>query len=255
MAARSGRLAFDHGRLGRRLGLDLDAAGLHGLRHLTRQVDMQQAVHQAGAGDLDVVGQLEAPLEGAPGDAAMEELAVVIRLGELARDDERVLLGGDADVALAEAGHRHGDAVGVLAEHFDVVGRIGKCALVDARGGVEQARHPVETDGGTEQGGEIKGGAHAISSWEQHGGGNASAGGRPRERSVTPRNYFAFRPMLWNRFWNLTSWPPESTRRWTPVQAGCDLGSMSRRMVSPALPMVERVLKLLPSVITTLISW
>ena len=36
---------------------------------------MQQAVHQAGAGDLDVVGELEAPLEGAAGDAAMEELA------------------------------------------------------------------------------------------------------------------------------------------------------------------------------------
>src|SRR5262249_59680371 len=69
----------------------------------------------------------------------------------------------------AEAGDRYGDGVGVLAEHFDVVGRVGRGALMEAAGRIEQARHTVETDGGTEKGRKIKGSTHAISSSEQHG--------------------------------------------------------------------------------------
>src|SRR5687768_15221750 len=52
------------------------------------------------------------------------------------------------------------------------------------------------------------------------------------------------------------TWPPESTiLPWPPVQAGCTLGSMSRVRVSPSLPQVERVSKVVPSVICTLIIW
>src|SRR5262249_26934946 len=98
--------------------------------------------------------------EAGAGDAAMQELAVVLRLAELAADDERVLLRGNADVVVTEAGDRHRDAIGVLAEDLDVVGRVGNRALVEAAGRIEQARHPVETDGGTEEGGKIKGGSH-----------------------------------------------------------------------------------------------
>src|SRR5215472_223498 len=49
--------------------------------------------------------------------------------------------------------------------------------------------------------------------------------------------------------------PPRSTFWRTPVQAGWVLGSMSRRMVAPALPQVDRVSKLVPSVMTTVILW
>ena len=37
---------------------------------------MEQAVLEGRAGDLDVVGELEAALEGARGDALMEDLAL-----------------------------------------------------------------------------------------------------------------------------------------------------------------------------------
>ena len=39
---------------------------------------MQQAVLEVGALDLDMVGELEAPLERAGGDAAMQELAFLL---------------------------------------------------------------------------------------------------------------------------------------------------------------------------------
>src|SRR6185436_15590930 len=62
-------------------------------------------------------------------------------------------------------------------------------------------------------------------------------------------------PIAEKRFLNLASWPPVSIRRWTPVQAGCDLGSISSRMTSPALPQVDLVSNSVPSVMTTLMVW
>src|SRR5882757_9833110 len=93
---------------------DLHRARLLRLRHFTHQIDVQQPVHQRRAADLDVVGQLEATLEGAPGDAAMQEgPALLLLLGgsRLGADGQRALGGHDLDLVFAEAGHRHGDAV------------------------------------------------------------------------------------------------------------------------------------------------
>ena len=45
--------------------LDLDGPRLHGLRHLAHQLDEQQAVLEAGAGDPDVVRQIEPAVEDA----------------------------------------------------------------------------------------------------------------------------------------------------------------------------------------------
>ena len=42
---------------------------------------MQQAVFERGAVDLDIVGQLEAQLESALGNAAMEEFTGLVGLG------------------------------------------------------------------------------------------------------------------------------------------------------------------------------
>ena len=106
---------------------DRDLAGLHRLRDLADEVDVEQAVLEACAGDLDMVGKLEAALEGAGGDAAVEHLAAALLLLFLllALDRQDVLLGLDVEVALAEAGDRQGHAVGVLAGALDVVGRVG----------------------------------------------------------------------------------------------------------------------------------
>ena len=57
-----------------------------------------------------------------------------------------------------------------------------------------------------------------------------------------------------NFFWNRDTRPPRSSSCWAPpVQAGCDLESMSRFSLSPSLPQVERVWYSVPSVITTVI--
>src|SRR3979490_2555035 len=57
-----------------------------------------------------------------------------------------------------------------------------------------------------------------------------------------------------NFFWNRDTRPPRSSICWVPpVQAGCDLESMSRFNLSPSLPQVERVEYSVPSVITTVI--
>jgi hypothetical protein len=52
--------------------LDLDGARLHRLRHLAGELDMQEPVLERGAGHLDEVGELEAALERAARDPAME---------------------------------------------------------------------------------------------------------------------------------------------------------------------------------------
>ena len=57
-----------------RAGADLDAAGLQRLGHHALQRDVQQAVLEVRALDDDVVGEDEAALEGAAGDAAIEQL-------------------------------------------------------------------------------------------------------------------------------------------------------------------------------------
>src|SRR5882757_8992212 len=55
-----------------------------------------------------------------------------------------------------------------------------------------------------------------------------------------------------NFFWKRETRPPRSSSCWEPpVQAGCDLESMSRFILSPSLPQVERVWYSVPSVITT----
>src|SRR6516162_1728772 len=135
---------------------DLDRPRLHGLRHLARQLDAEQTVGQLRAHDLDVIGELEAALEGAAGDAAIEELLLLGRLLLLARDEQRIGLLGDREVALGEARHRHDDAIGVIARLLDVVGRIAEGGVIDPSGRIQQTGKAVETDGRPEQRAEIE---------------------------------------------------------------------------------------------------
>ena len=97
-----GGLLLDHLRAARLAAVDRDRARLHRLGHLAHQVDMQQAVIEAGALDLDMVGQAEAPLEGAPGDPVMQVAAsfgVVLRL---AGHRQRILVHGDVEFIARE---------------------------------------------------------------------------------------------------------------------------------------------------------
>ena len=118
---------------------------------LADEVDVQEAVLQRRARHLDVVGELEAALEGAGGDAAIEHFTALLALlfVPLALHHEHVFLRLDVDVALAEACDGHGDAVGVLVAPLDVVGRIGLRRFAVPPGRIEQAEQTVETDGRT----------------------------------------------------------------------------------------------------------
>src|SRR3546814_8158005 len=118
---RLGGLVLQH--LGLLARGDGDAPRPLGLGDLAHQLDGEQAVLELRTGHLDVVGKVEAPLEGTGGDAAMEILHPVLlgvllgtlfRLRLAAGDDEAVLLRGDVEFALTEPGDRHHDAIGVL---------------------------------------------------------------------------------------------------------------------------------------------
>ena len=73
--------------------------------------------------DLDVVGQVELPLEVAGRDAAIQELALGF-LGLAAFDGDDVLLCSDRDFIGRETRNRQRDLVTVFREAFDVVGRV-----------------------------------------------------------------------------------------------------------------------------------
>src|SRR4051812_28597667 len=142
-------------RLGGR-AIDRNGAGLLALGELTLQLDMEQAILERGAGYFDILGELEAELESALGNAAMQELALLLGGGGFgALDDEAVLLGLDHEVALGKAGNRDGDAVGIIADLLDVVGRVGFGFLADEA--IETVEDAIETDGRAIEGGKIIG--------------------------------------------------------------------------------------------------
>ena len=104
---------------------------------------MQQAVLERGAGDLDAVGQHEAALELARGDAAMQEdpaLGVVVLP---AADQELVVLQRDREVGLGEPRHRQRDAVRGFAALLDVARRIAVAAGLG--GALDQPVELLET--------------------------------------------------------------------------------------------------------------
>src|SRR5262249_49625191 len=152
-------LGFDH------LGLaiaDRDLAGLLRLGNLSHEIDVQESLLESRALDLDVVGELEDALESARRDGLAEHLAPVLLVLclFLAFDRQRVFLCFDRKLVLAEAGHRHRDAIGVLAGALDIVGRIARSGLE----AVEHGEEPVETDGRTIEGSKIES-SHGITSW------------------------------------------------------------------------------------------
>src|SRR6185437_15518206 len=100
------------------LGLaDRDDARLLGLGNLAHEVDVQEAVLADRPGHDDMVGELEAALEGAGGDALVEHVALLVRLRGLLRSahGQRVFARFDIKLTLAEAGDRECNPVGVLA--------------------------------------------------------------------------------------------------------------------------------------------
>jgi hypothetical protein len=109
---------------------------------------VQEAVLQAGAGHFDVVGQLEAALEGTRSDAPIKQFRTFLAglLLALALDAQHVAMRFDRNLILGEAGNRHGNPIGVLAGALDIVGRIGLGAI-RLRKRIEHRKEPVKADG------------------------------------------------------------------------------------------------------------
>ena len=136
---------------------DRDASGLHRLRHVAHQVDVQQPVFEARPDRPHVVGETEGALERACGDPAVQEVPLLLVLLVLtARHGERVLARLDGQTGLGEPRHRQRDPVLVLAGLLDVVGRVGRGRLIQPVHGLEEVHHPVEADRAAEQGGCIE---------------------------------------------------------------------------------------------------
>src|SRR6185437_3084586 len=128
--------------------IDLDATGLLFLGHDTFQVHMKQTVLKACRLDFDMLGKLEAALEGAAGNALVQEGGLrLLTVLAPAADREHAVLDIDREVLVGKAGDRQGDTVIILVGPFDIVGRIALLA-----GGLQQIDQPVKTDGGTEKG-------------------------------------------------------------------------------------------------------
>src|SRR5215218_458156 len=103
-------------------GTNLDPARTQGLGDLALQLDGEQPVVDARTRDLHVVSQVEALLEGASGNAAVQDLHTLGLGMFLPVHQERVVLLDELDFLGRIPGDGHGDAVSILASLLDVVG-------------------------------------------------------------------------------------------------------------------------------------
>ena len=87
---------------------------------------MQQAVLEHRALHHDMIGELEPALEAPRSDAAMEEGRVLLLGPLLAANGKGVLLHLDGEVALAETGDVLANAILILADPLDILGRVAR---------------------------------------------------------------------------------------------------------------------------------
>src|SRR3984893_18582098 len=137
---------------------DRDRPGLHCLRDLTHKVDVQEPVLQPCALDQNMVGKLDATLEGPLGNALVEHVAGLLLVVGLflAADRQRVFLPFDRKIGVGEPGDCDRDAKGVLAAPLNIIGRIAGHRAFHAAELVEHGEHPVEADSRTVEGSEIE---------------------------------------------------------------------------------------------------
>src|SRR5579871_6185981 len=109
---------------------------------------MEQTVLKTRGLDLDMLGELEAALKAAAGDALVKQrgLPVVGLALALAGDGEDAVLHVNRQVLLGEAGDRKGDAIIILVGAFDIV----RGVTLFGRG-FQKPDQAVKTDGRAEK--------------------------------------------------------------------------------------------------------
>ena len=107
------------------LCVDGDVPRLQLFRNLTCKLEVQEAVLELGTDYQDVVGELEAVLEGPAGNAAVQIAALlVLGLRDMATDLQHVILDRHFDIVVAKSGNGHGDTVSILVPCLDIVRRV-----------------------------------------------------------------------------------------------------------------------------------
>src|SRR5258708_3223379 len=135
-------------------GVDRNPARLHGLRQLAHQLDLQEPVFKRRACHLDIVGEVELAPERTSRDG-LEQVVVIAVLRLAAFYGQHVLLCRDGDLLRLEAGQSERDAIVILTDACDVVGRVIVLALQPERI-VNEVKQAIETDGRPPDGGEIE---------------------------------------------------------------------------------------------------
>src|ERR1700751_4208014 len=132
-------------------GRDFDPPRLHRLRQFALQLDLQETLIERSALHPNEVGEVEAALERAAGNAVIEIFALVLLGIRLAADDQRVLVDGDADLVRLETGDRDRDPVVVLAGPYDIAGWI-MVLRFKPKACVHQVQEAVEAYAGAPEG-------------------------------------------------------------------------------------------------------
>src|SRR4029078_1250711 len=125
---------------------------LHRLGNFPEQLDLQQAVLERGAPHLDIVSKVELSLE-RPGGNAPIQIFVLGFFSLVALDGDHVLFGRYRDIVGRKTGNCERNLVAVVAEPFDVVGRV--IILAGPLGSFNEVEKAVETYGRTPKGGEV----------------------------------------------------------------------------------------------------
>src|SRR5690606_38322214 len=106
------------------VAVDHDLSRLHLLWKHLLQLNTEQAILEIRPANLDEIGELETPFEGAGCNAAIDIGVIVLSFGLAPGNDKLVLTSRDLDLIGPEPGKRQGDPVAVLFLLHDVEGRI-----------------------------------------------------------------------------------------------------------------------------------
>jgi lysophospholipase len=129
------------------------------------QLDMEQSVFQTGTIHENVISELKATLECASGDTLIEIFGLFSGLFDLlfAADDERIFFRFDRQFLIGKASDRNRDAIIVLVETLDIVGRVAVSLRVGEL--IDHFEQAIETNRIAVEWRQIKT-THGISSFE-----------------------------------------------------------------------------------------
>lgn len=108
---------------------NLNHARFELLRELASESDRQETVFERRTFDLNVICEVEAPLEGTARNAAVQIFDIVRAFAHFATHNQTTRLRDDFKIIFRKAGQRDDDLISVIAAFLDVVGGISEIAI------------------------------------------------------------------------------------------------------------------------------